>query len=109
MYSDFLGTMAQSDPEKASQFAAIALKDIQERLGPMKDYLDQGDLEQAGQNAHAMKSVSQNVGAEEFAALCKEIEMMCRDDAPQAECQARAMALVTLFPALKAELETYIL
>jgi HPt (histidine-containing phosphotransfer) domain-containing protein len=109
MNSDFLDDIAQSSPEKASQFASIALKDIHERLFPMREYLEQGDLEQAGQNAHAMKSVSMNVGAVEFSELCKDIEIMCKNGDPPETCLGRVMELIALFPALKAELERYIL
>ncbi len=56
------------------------LADTPTRLAQLHAAETAGDAEALHEAAHALKSSSANVGAEQLAALCKELEMLCHGD-----------------------------
>ena len=54
------------------------LADTPPRVAQLRAAANAGDAEALRQAAHALKSSSANVGAEQMAALCKEIETLGR-------------------------------
>ena len=62
------------------QVIGAYLADTPPRFAQLRAAAEAGDAEALRQAAHALKSSSANVGAEQLAALCKELEMIGRDD-----------------------------
>jgi HPt (histidine-containing phosphotransfer) domain-containing protein len=57
------------------------LKDMPARVGELRDANAAADADALGRAAHSFKSASANVGAEPLAALCKELELACKQGA----------------------------
>ena len=66
------------DASLVNQVIGAYLADTPPRFGQLRAAAEAGDAEALRQAAHALKSSSANVGAEQLAALCKELEMLGR-------------------------------
>jgi signal transduction histidine kinase/CheY-like chemotaxis protein/HPt (histidine-containing phosphotransfer) domain-containing protein len=66
------------DASLVKQVIGAYLADTPPRCAQLRAAAEAGDAEALRQAAHALKSSSANVGAEQLAALCKELEMLGR-------------------------------
>ncbi|EXI80615.1 MAG: Signal transduction histidine-protein kinase BarA [Candidatus Accumulibacter appositus] len=66
-------------PALVSKVIDAYLADTPPRFAQLRAALDAGDAEALRKAAHALKSSSANVGAEQLAALCRELEMLGRN------------------------------
>jgi two-component system sensor histidine kinase/response regulator len=65
-------------PALVSKVIDAYLADTPPRFAQLRAAVDAGDAEALRKAAHALKSSSANVGAEQLAALCRELEMLGR-------------------------------
>lgn len=68
----------EDDPELLLELIDLFLEDAQERMDGLHRAMEQGDVEQAGKYAHALKSASANLGAMTFSSACRELEQHAR-------------------------------
>jgi len=67
-----------NNPSLVQQVIGAYLADAPRRFAQLRAAADSGDAEGVRQAAHSLKSSSANIGAEQLAALCKELELLGR-------------------------------
>ena len=100
----FLAAMAAEDGAKAARFAAQTRGDLDSRMAELDRALAAGDLTEAAELAHAMKSVAAQADGHELADALRALERACRDDARAATDAAERVraALARFTSALRA-------
>ena len=84
MSMDFIDSLKERDPAKASKFAELTLDDLRTRLLAIQDHIAVNDYPKISEKAHAMKSVAAQAGASGFSELCRLIELCCEGQGDKA-------------------------
>lgn len=90
-----LADMVGNDPERIRRFAAKFVDAARSGLDEMWAALGRGDYITLARQAHKLKSVARTVGADEFAAICSQLQNT-NDGAPSGEVTAQLERLDVL-------------
>lgn len=91
------------DPGLFLELIDIFLQDAPQRIDEIRRGLEQGDVKLLERAAHTLKSSSANIGALQFAALCKRIEEGVRQNQHSELAELYALSLA-MWPHIEAAL-----
>jgi len=91
------------DPAMLEELARDFLQDTEDRLGRLRESLQQGDSESVAETAHTLKGTTLTFGATALAQALKELERLAREGFPEPGDAALAR-IEAAFPAVRAEL-----
>ncbi|MGL4813366.1 MAG: response regulator [Beijerinckiaceae bacterium] len=72
--------MADGSKDTVARITQLFIENAARTLAQLKQAVAQGDHDATGRNAHALKSMSANIGAQHIAYMASQIESMARQD-----------------------------